>query len=120
MFLTPMRDQGFVGSPARLSQAFQLCPRQLEIVSEQRLKPFLRSRVELRRLPIGAEQLGACFAVHYIHYRYCKARPKRGSGNDAGKFDTQMRGGGCHRVLLVSSSSSYAVFVGKESEFLCS
>ena len=66
MFLAPMRNQSFVGSLARLSQAFQFLPRQLEIVSEKRLKPFLRVRVALRRVPIGAEQLGACFAVHYI------------------------------------------------------
>jgi hypothetical protein len=64
MFLTPMREQGFVRSQARLSQAFQFFPRQLEIVSEQPLKSSLLSRVELRRVPIGAEQLGACFAVH--------------------------------------------------------
>jgi len=34
MLLTPMREQGFVGSLARLSEAFQFFPRQPEFVSD--------------------------------------------------------------------------------------
>jgi hypothetical protein len=55
MFLTPMREQGIVGSLTRLSQAFQFSPSQLEIASDLPLKLSLSSRVEADCVLIRAE-----------------------------------------------------------------
>jgi len=64
VFLTPMCEQGFVGTFARPSQAFQFFPRHLEIAYERPFKSLLSSCIQTDRDLVHANQLVAGFAVH--------------------------------------------------------
>jgi hypothetical protein len=64
MFLAPMREQGFIGSFAPLSQASQFSPGPLEIACERSLESSLSSCVETDRDRVHTDQFVAGLAVH--------------------------------------------------------